>query len=245
MSVSVPSISNAIGIAYRDLVSVARALPRLMLVALVVMSAANLVLSLAEVDSAKSHAYTLLWFLDATAQNFLLTPFYIAVHRFIVLGETNAHYALTPREPRFQRYFVLSTAVTAVLAAPSFLADAAAPEVTVVPVTLTIVAFAIAVVWLMILFPAIAVDAPGATIGNALADTKAHAWRLLAVSVVALLPPSLLSLVVAGLYEPGMSAARLLADTGSGILDTVFETLFLVIASRFYLWIGERLNRPE
>jgi hypothetical protein len=38
-------------------------------------------------------------------QAFLLTPYAIAVHRFIVLGEKTTGYRIAPTDPKFQRFF--------------------------------------------------------------------------------------------------------------------------------------------
>ena len=43
--------------------------------------------------------------LTTAVQAFLITPYFIAVHRFIILGEVTTNYLLTPGEPRFLRFF--------------------------------------------------------------------------------------------------------------------------------------------
>ena len=49
------------------------------------------------------------------ARPFLLTPYLIAVHRFIILGETTAIYRLVPTDKRFQRYFAWSLVPAAMI----------------------------------------------------------------------------------------------------------------------------------
>jgi hypothetical protein len=51
-----------------------------------------------------------------------------------------------------------------------------------------IVAMAILLLPLSILFPAIAIEARGATLGNALADIKGHAFRMFMIVLLTLLP---------------------------------------------------------
>ncbi|MCZ7642386.1 MAG: hypothetical protein M5U33_06165 [Pseudorhodoplanes sp.] len=46
----------------------------------------------------------------------------------------------------------------------------------------------------LILFPAIAVDAPGARWRNAYFDTKGHTWRVFGISVLTALPALLVAL---------------------------------------------------
>src|SRR5439155_2114286 len=55
-------------------------------------------------------------------------------------------------------------------------------------VIIGLIVVAIVAMRLTILFPAIAVDARGATVANALADTKGHMFEILLVFVLALLP---------------------------------------------------------
>jgi hypothetical protein len=99
-----------------------------------------------------------------------------------------------------------------------------------------------------ILFPAAAVDAPGATWSNAIADTRGHALRIFIVGLMTIFPLFVLSgllLYAAGLGRSGGIAAKLVGIVSSGALSMLSITLLVVIASRFYEWLGERVTRPD
>ena len=97
---------------------------------------------------------------------------------------------------------------------------------------------------LTILFPAIAVDVPGASLRNVTADTKARSWLILKSFFIVLLP------VLAGLLAVGLiselddlpnwwSAARIAFDSPLELLATV---LAAATASRLYGWIGHKVK---
>src|SRR5690349_9430230 len=110
-------------------------------------------------------------------KNWFLTPFFIAVHRLILVDEVADHYRLDPRDRRFARFFTWSVALWLMLALPPVAIRVLSLPLSVIsPATamsalgvFAIVAVVISV-RLMVLFPAIAVDAPGATPANAVAD---------------------------------------------------------------------------
>jgi hypothetical protein len=189
-------------------------------------------------------------------QAFLLTPCMIAAHRFIILGEVTPHYRLAPRAPRFQLFFLWSLALSLGYWVPSF-GLAALPQVMpyalVAGGALFIVAvFAVIVSFrLMILFPAVAVDAPGATWDNALADTNGHVWRMLFITLLSGLPAGIALIAVlalaasAGLIgegTPGVAGVFLSAML-DGAVGTIGLTLAVAIASRLYEQLGDRVNR--
>jgi hypothetical protein len=76
------------------------------------------------------------------------------------------------------------------------------------------------IVRLAIFLPAIAVDAPGASVGNAFADTRGHAWFVIKAYLVVLLP-----------LVPILIAAAVLASLGGNI-----------VSSRLFMRIGDRVK---
>src|SRR5262249_44949505 len=50
-------------------------------------------------------------FVEGVVRAFLLTPYAIAVHRFIILGEKTTSYRIAPAEPRFRHFFSWSLAL--------------------------------------------------------------------------------------------------------------------------------------
>jgi hypothetical protein len=158
----------------------------------------------------------ILTLLFAVAEAFLLTPYYIAVHRLIILDETAQSYVLRPREPRFQKFFgwsLILSAAMALLVLVFGLLLAFLLQVLALTGTLTGTnvlgigigasfiagcAFIFTSFWAMarlsILFPAIAVDAAGANWRNVMADTRGYAWQIFLIGLLASLPFLLLEL---------------------------------------------------
>jgi hypothetical protein len=254
------SIPEAATQAWRDTGAVLRSLRPVLLTAFLIASGLGLVnqfVVLPDLDVASPETgAALAGFIEAGVQAFLLTPYMIAVHRFIILGEVTPRYRLAPRAPRFQLFLLWSLALSLGYWIPVF-ALAALPHVMpyvllaggallVIAVVAIVVSFR-----LMILFPAVAVDAPGATWDNAIADTRGHVWRMLFITLLAGLPAAIalivgLALVAsAGLIgggRPGVAGVLLSALIG-GAVGTLGLTLAVAIASRLYEQLGDRVNR--
>src|SRR5260370_36451335 len=113
-------------------------------------------------------------------QAFLMTPYAIAVHRFVILGEVTMSYRIAPAEPRFRRFFGWSLAFL-VLSNASWALTL--PEQTtfqnILGVVLTI-AFMVVGIRVPDLFPAISIYAPGANWRQAIAHTDDQARYLFA-----------------------------------------------------------------
>ena len=178
----------------------------------------------------------------------MLTPFLIAVHRYIVLGEITQHYTLAPRSLRFQLFFgwlasvLIMTAIVGAL--PKVLGFTQSGQsdrrrrrcgrVLALVTRMTI------------LFPAIAVDAPGATWRNAVNDSKGHGWFIFFLLLVAMLPTGIvfaLAGVTSVLVLGPMLGRVVLLLLASGVA-VVWVTLAVVISSRLYLELGDRLKQP-
>jgi hypothetical protein len=196
----------------------------------------------------------LLRFVSSLAQGFLTVPYYIAVHRLVILGERTTSYALAPSNPRFQLFFWWWAALTVVAYLPVEIpAQARGPTafyylLALVAMPIVLVAIIIVTLRLAIILPAVAVDAPGATWRNVMADTKGHVWRIFLFSLVASLPLIVLILAFGALvgFRPPTgswidSGLFILFNT---VLGVVALTLFIVVASRLYMWIGNRAKRP-
>jgi hypothetical protein len=193
---------------------------------------------------------------------FLLTPFLLAVHRLVLLGEEETRYDFKPSSPRFQLFFGWLAVTVVLMSFPSTLGTLAEAKNPVYyfdrpPLDLysPIVAAARIVAWLMVLqllvlFPAVAVDAPGAGWQNAIRDTRNHIWFALAVTILPFIPIGLLGLAVISLLQAWVWATpRTLTGVVAsllwlGTMALVASTLAAVIASRLYQVIGDRLNTP-
>ena len=191
-------IPQAVAQAYRDLVDCVGALRKLFVVVLVI----TLAFEIAEIlllpsSPEQSSRNLLLRFVSGLAQGFLVVPYYIAVHRLIILGEQTTSYALVPSSPRFQHFFWWWAAFSAATFLPMFLlamlpqARAMAPFPHLIALALMLIVFVaiiIATLRLTIIFPAVAVDAPGANWQNVMADTKGYVWRIFLFGLLAGLP---------------------------------------------------------
>ena len=81
-----------------------------------------------------------------------------------------------------------------------------------------------------------------------MADTKGHVWRIFLFGLVACLPlivPALALGALVGFGSPtGPWIVSALFIIFTAVLSVIALTLFIVIASRLYLWIGNRTKQP-
>jgi Ca2+/H+ antiporter len=194
-------------------------------------------------------ALPLVIFVIGLVQTLLLTPYLIAVHRFIILHETTARYLFAPRAPRNQLYFLCWASFSILVVVPVFLSAVLQSAETAggLPGALILVYFIVIMIAglrLTTLFPAIAVDAPGAGWRKALAETRGHVWRIFLIGVLAFLPV----MVVAALAQwLASTSPKLLFTLVLSILDGIVAfvtiTLYGVIASRLYEALGDKAKR--
>jgi hypothetical protein len=250
-----PSVFAAAVTGWRDAFSAVAKMPVLFGIAVVAVIALN-ILSLPfiprRLDEIHGPGIQFLGFVVELAQGFLLTPVAIAVHRFVLLGEIAGGYRLNPADPRFQRFFIFTVVVQVLMAVPGVFGtiDFGSGWVTALVRFIGVMLFIVAAVVslrTLILFPAIAVDAPAAAWNNALSDTKGHSWRVFFIVVVMGLPAIVIYAPLEWWvwWSQQPSTARIAA---AGILQSVFGVLmiaaFAAMASRLYLVIADRLGRP-
>jgi hypothetical protein len=190
---------------------------------------------------------------------FLMTPYLLSVHRFVLLGEAPTRYRLDPTSRRFQLFFGW-LAVTIVLASiPSFLHALTTPKDAISyfvrqyvdprpSMMVTVAAFAVAgmIEHFLVLFPAVAVDAPGVAWQNAIRDTRNHIVFVSAATILPLLSIALVVLPVTRVLDalPKNLASLIVNFMWLGALLVVGSTLMAVVASRLYQVLGDRLNAP-
>jgi hypothetical protein len=187
-------------------------------------------------------------------QGLVLTPLGLAVHRYVLLDEVTQHYALNLADQRFQRFFGVAIAVQALWAciaiwlilgrffgAPLLFVCLAAALVTgivVVNVVLSIV----------ILFPAVAIDAPGVGWRNAMDDSKGHAYRIFwafALGLVPMLAVDEVAELILGPPEfgfgphPAFQTIRVVLQAAESVL---IVSAYAAIASTLYVAFGSRLK---
>ncbi|MEJ0077612.1 MAG: hypothetical protein WDO17_19700 [Alphaproteobacteria bacterium] len=253
MNPNLPPIGRAAAQAWRDVGQVIKALPWVSLVTFAICAG----LVIAQDALMPDHGSRL----DATAmladltvslpQALLFTPYLIAVHRFIILGEVTAHYALDLRDPRFLRFFGWSVALSVLTVAPTPLAALlTSSDGARFFIVCIIAAIAIMIsIRTILLFPSTAVDSPGATLINAMADSRGYAWRIVFIVLLAMLPVIVAAIVVAivlavaGVLSDGpkdLSLSVIASGILLGALSFLLVSFAVVVASRLYQWLGRR-----
>jgi hypothetical protein len=265
MNRGAPGIWKAAALAWCDSGRVLRKLPVLAIVALLIVLALELVVFYVPPAVWTRVPAILLFAGWLIAHPFLLTPYMIAVHRFIILGETTAIYRLVPTDKRFQRYFVCSLVPAAMLPATSLLIhlislDLSQPGViSTIAAVVALSAMAVVAARIVTLFPAVAVDAPDASWGRAIAVTKGNTWRVFSIFLIAFLWLGAAGIAVTGLAIFAIGSAlghRTGPDTAAtltlaavlavwlAVMQTMAATLAAVIASRLYQWLGPPAKQP-
>ena len=92
---------------------------------------------------------------------------------------------------------------------------------------------------LAILFPAIAIDAPGATASKALADTRGFAVDIFLIYLLAALP-----IVAIDFISRGLNLPMMIGTVVDGLLDVIALVLLVVITSRIFQALADRTLRP-
>lgn len=186
-------------------------------------------------------------------QGFLLAPLAIAVHRMVLLGETTDRYALDPSSPRYMRFVGFGVLVSLLWSLPNLISSLTPhsyglSEVAGIVSFVLVIVVAIVTLRRAILFPAIAVDAPGATWSNARNDTKGHSWRVCFIFVCVALPVLMVSLPLtftlvapARFGEPG----RLVFGIISPAIQILSICALAAAASHLFKAYASRLIDPR
>ncbi len=143
--------------------------------------------------------------------------------------------------------FVISVLVTAVITI-FVLAVAASPMVgaligQMLDIAISLAAMA-AAARAVILFPAVAVDAPSATWTNAMADTKGHFWRIVSLWICAIFLPIFIvaALLQTVLFIPVIGL--LIAIAVQAVLAAFIVLAMAAGAARLYVEYAQRQGRP-
>jgi hypothetical protein len=181
-----------------------------------------------------------------------ILPFEIAIFRLLILGEPTAGYHFAVSTVRFRRMLGWAVAFWALGTIPPYLLGAiTSSEAAKVAVNIAMIVIGIAVmVRLVIFLPAIAVDAPGASLGNAFADSRGHAWFVLKAYFAILLPFVLLIILVAVLAWLGggsevfgrSGSASVGVSAFSGSLGFLVVTSVTIVQARLFMRIGDRVK---
>jgi hypothetical protein len=108
-----------------------------------------------------------------------------------------------------------------------------------------LIVFTVVVLRVIILLPAVAVDAPGASWSRAMADTRGYTWRILFILLLASLPLVFVRAIVGRtLGDWGGITLQVALAIFNGAMNTIIMTLAIVIVSRLYERLGDRVKQP-
>jgi hypothetical protein len=249
------SIINWAVTAWRDAIAAFRQMPAVLGVAFLAVLAVDAVHALAIPfePGPIGPGQAVLAFILSVIQGLLLTPAAIAVHRFVLLGERTAQYRLDPSDPRFRQFFFFTVVFQILLTLPTLVITEevqASGVMSGLSWLIWVALFALAAMVMLrtlILFPAIAVDAPGAGWGNALHDSKGQAWRLLLIVIVVAIP-MLLPYVPLAIWLTKSHGQSLVGMATLVTVNTVEivagMAAYAALASRIFLVLANRLGRP-
>jgi hypothetical protein len=182
----------------------------------------------------------------AIAEGFFLTPLAIAVHRFVLLGEVGDSYRLDPQTPRFQKFFTFLAALSFISAIPQLLGHALGPSFLGALIVLILsIAVAIIATQNVILFPSVAVDAPGADWRNAMADTKGHSWRVFFILVCVVLPLAIVGAILGTIFAIIPFIGWIFLFVIEAALSVAIIAAAAAAASRLYAAYANQLGRPS
>jgi hypothetical protein len=185
---------------------------------------------------------------------YLVAPLLIAAHRFLLRGETTKGYSLAPT-PRLTRFYGWSLGLTMVLGVPYVVLFSGLDTGERLFMTLLLlVAFIALLSRLLLLFPAIALDAPGANSTGAWNDSRGD-W--LAIFVI-LFEAALQMAAVAGVFmicgaifftgfavppRGTFSIFSVVYSLFGGAIILLTYVMAVCIAARLYERVGDRLKQ--
>jgi hypothetical protein len=238
---SEPIVPTAIA-SWRDALAARERMPMLLWIA---MAALFAVLFLEFLLLVPVHLGFFARIVGAAAQAFVMTPLAIAIHRFVLLGETTSVYRIDPSEPRFQKFFLYALGFAVIWLIPQLFRAVLGHGFFGSLIGLIVgIVCAIAAIRLIILFPAVAIDAPDADWRNALEDTKGHSWSVFFTMIAVALPAIVVfGFLLALLRSHGWFAGILLAAVQAAIFAFVWAAS-VAAASRLYAAYADRLGKP-
>jgi len=274
MHVVKPSLLSLVRLAYRDAIRALRALRHLALMTFLVCSAGLLAQVLVLAGASRRYGDAIGGDLIGFAFNlgwlFLFMPYLIALHRYVLLDEATPRYLFEPYNPRILRFFGSWLALSFVSALPILALGTLALSAGGLDVWILVVVGAGLVLAplalclrMTILFPAIAIDAPGATWLNAFHDTRGHTLGIFLVYAAVLVPFALVGgaamafvFLVVGIVL--QLFAMLLFDMRSVAVGVLMLTtvalvtglsmgsmaVFVAVASRLYQLLGNHVKEP-
>jgi hypothetical protein len=182
---------------------------------------------------------------------FLLTPIVIAIHRFVILGEVTPNYGLDIGEPAFRLMFIWLFGLRVFSGLPYTLLGALqalgfSPLATAIPFAIALIVATAVLLRLTILYPSIAVEAPGATAPHAFADSKGQGLRIFAIFLLALMPWIFAVITIVILLGPGVrvigSAPAMISLVIGGVAQMAVVCLSAAVASHAFMDLAAQVK---
>jgi hypothetical protein len=181
----------------------------------------------------------------------LLLPFDIAIYRLLILREITSQYRFAIFDTRFQRLLKWTIGLWLVTSLPPDVVNLlnSSEAINGIASAIFLVMSVAFTIRLVILFPAIAVDANGATLESTLADTRGRSWLIVKAFCIVFVPLLLATIVVAELAWRGIISDALDLSHWSTFPRIVFvatigfltTTASVVMTARLFDWIGHRV----
>ncbi len=193
---------------------------------------------------ATSHWLPVVTLISSAVQGLLLAPLAIAVHRYVLLGEVTDRYPLDPSNPRYVRFAGFAVLVNILWSLPGTIdglrldaaQDSSGTALLGLASSVIFIVIIVVVVRRAILFPAIAIDAPGASWKNAQRDTKGSSWRVAWIFVCVAVPAAILgSLLYYVVLQPGINnSSQLVFSLLGAIIEVPAVCACAAAASHIY-----------
>ncbi len=192
----------------------------------------------------------------ATMDAIILAPLAIAVHRFVLLGEVASNDKPLGDFRRYRRFVAYAAALIFVTRIPTLQTglewSISLGRDEFLPAAFQIAGFVLPIVILaiflntIILFPAIAVGAPGAGIRNAFSDSWLHLWRVLLVVVCTTIPLFAVQFVLMEwfLFSFYSSQSLFFFAVTKAVPYVAWTAVLAATASYIYACYARHLGRP-
>ena len=235
-------------LSWRDALSALRSMPAVAVLIFIVMLADTAIddeLRLAATDENVVTLQLLRLVVSVLLLGFVLSPAAIAINRYVLLGEIAQGYPLDPSSRRLHLFCAYSALVNILILVPVMSAEVTMDFYLAVAVIVLVLVAIAAIVSTWILFPAIAVDAPGARVPNAVRDTRF--FRALGISFLTFLPALIVGILIAIQWEDaprGFGLERMLYVLCISAVSSVAFVVFCAMSSRLYRAWAARLLQP-
>lgn len=224
--------------AVQDTLAAFRAMPALFVAGFVIFFAKRLLrgpLNVPPIEETDRLAIEASAFVETAVMGLLTVPLIVALHRFAILKETNSPSSLLWKRDTVILYFIVSLAPSVAFLMLS-LAMSVAPERTAWPFLLIIIEL-IALFWMIrfiLVLPAIAVEAPNASLNGSARATQGGFWRLLMVLTLSLATPMCLGYGL--VYVADGAGLGLFGSAAFAICATIALAVGTMALSHAFIW---------